>query len=76
MSDPATPSSAFTLEHVSLVRDGRVIVDDISDHIHEGRATALVGPSGSGKTTASDAEPAGRAVEWVHQVPRHGCTKP
>ncbi len=51
VSDPATPNSAFTLEHVSLVRDGRVIVDDISDHIHEGRATALVGPSGSGKTT-------------------------
>ncbi|HVQ89096.1 MAG TPA: ATP-binding cassette domain-containing protein [Actinomycetes bacterium] len=48
--DPAV-AEVFTLDHVTLVREGRVIVDDVCDHIHEGRATALVGPSGSGKTT-------------------------
>ena len=52
MSDAAASSSElFTLEQVSLVRDGRTILDGVTDHIHEGRATALVGPSGSGKTT-------------------------
>ena len=45
------PVELFRLENVSLVRDGRTILDGITDHIHEGRATALVGPSGSGKTT-------------------------
>jgi UDP-glucose/iron transport system ATP-binding protein len=41
----------FTLEEVSVVRGGRLLLDDVSDHVHEGHATALVGPSGSGKTT-------------------------
>jgi putative ABC transport system ATP-binding protein len=52
MSDAAASSAElFTLDQVSLVRDGRTILDGVTDHIHEGRATALVGPSGSGKTT-------------------------
>ena len=46
-----SPAELFTLENVTLVRDGRTILDGVSDHIHEGRATALVGSSGSGKTT-------------------------
>lgn len=41
----------FSLEHVSLTVDGRPILDDISDHLHEGRCMAIVGPSGSGKST-------------------------
>jgi len=41
----------FTLEHVSLAVDGRTILEDISDHLHEGRCMAIVGPSGSGKST-------------------------
>jgi len=49
--DLTPPAELFALEQVSLVRDGRTILDGVSDHIHEGRATALVGPSGSGKTT-------------------------
>ncbi len=41
----------FTLDHVGLVVDGRVVLDDVTDHLPEGRCTAIVGPSGSGKTT-------------------------
>jgi putative ABC transport system ATP-binding protein len=50
-SDTGQPPELFSLDRVTLVRDGRTILDGVSDHIHEGRATALVGPSGSGKTT-------------------------
>ena len=41
----------FTLEHVTLRLGGRVVLDDVTEHLHEGRCTALVGPSGSGKST-------------------------
>jgi putative ABC transport system ATP-binding protein len=41
----------FTLEHVSLVVDGRRILDDVDEHLHDGVATAVAGPSGSGKST-------------------------
>lgn len=41
----------FTLDEVTVERDGRRLLDGVTDHIHEGHATALVGPSGSGKTT-------------------------
>ena len=41
----------FTLEHVSLVVDGRRILDRVDEHLHEGVATAIAGPSGSGKST-------------------------
>jgi putative ABC transport system ATP-binding protein len=41
----------FGLENVSLVIDGRRILDDVDEHIHDGVATAIAGPSGSGKST-------------------------
>ncbi len=41
----------FTLEGVSVVLGGRAVLDDVTEHLHEGRCTALVGASGSGKTT-------------------------
>jgi len=41
----------FTLDGVSFVVAGRPILDDVSDHVHEGHVTAIVGPSGSGKST-------------------------
>jgi putative ABC transport system ATP-binding protein len=41
----------FTLDDVSFEVDGRLILDSISDHIHEGHVAAVVGPSGSGKST-------------------------
>jgi putative ABC transport system ATP-binding protein len=48
-SEPVT--DLFTLEDVVVDLGGARVVDGVSDHIHEGHATALVGPSGSGKTT-------------------------
>lgn len=44
-------AQVFTFEDVVLERDGRLILDGVSDHIHQGCTTAIVGPSGSGKTT-------------------------
>jgi putative ABC transport system ATP-binding protein len=41
----------FTLEDVSLVIDGRRILDGIDEHLHDGVVTAVAGPSGSGKST-------------------------
>jgi putative ABC transport system ATP-binding protein len=41
----------FTLEAVSLVVDGRRILDGLDEHIHDGVVTAVAGPSGSGKST-------------------------
>jgi len=41
----------FALESVSLVIDGRRILDGLDEHLHAGVATAVAGPSGSGKST-------------------------
>jgi len=41
----------FTLDDVSLEIDGRRILDDVDEHLHDGVATAIAGPSGSGKST-------------------------
>ena len=41
----------FTLDAVTFVAGGRTILDQVSDHVHEGHVTAIVGPSGSGKST-------------------------
>ncbi len=41
----------FTLDDVSLVIDGRRILDHVDEHLHDGVATAIAGPSGSGKST-------------------------
>ena len=41
----------FTLSEVTFVAGGRSILDQVSDHVHEGHVTAIVGPSGSGKST-------------------------
>jgi putative ABC transport system ATP-binding protein len=42
---------AFTFNDVVLERDGRRILDGVSDHIHTAATTAVLGPSGSGKST-------------------------
>ena len=44
-------AEAFSLEDVVVQRDGRRILDRVSDHIHSSSTTAIVGPSGSGKST-------------------------
>ncbi len=41
----------FSLESVTLVVDGRRILDGLDEHIHDGVVTAIAGPSGSGKST-------------------------
>jgi putative ABC transport system ATP-binding protein len=41
----------FTLQDVTFEVGGRLILDHISDHIHQGHATGIVGASGSGKST-------------------------
>ena len=41
----------FTLDHVSLEIDGRLLLDDLVEHLHTGSVTAVCGPSGSGKST-------------------------
>ena len=48
-SDPAAP--ALRLEGVSVVRDGRAILDDISWRVRPGERWVVLGPNGSGKTT-------------------------
>ncbi len=44
-------SNLFRLDHVSLVRGDRRILDDVSVAIDSNGVTVLVGPSGAGKTT-------------------------
>jgi putative ABC transport system ATP-binding protein len=44
-------AEAFSFADVVLERDGRRILDGVSDHIHTAQTTAVVGVSGSGKST-------------------------
>lgn len=44
-------AEAFTFEDVVLERDGRRLLDRVTDHIHKASTTAIVGASGSGKST-------------------------
>ena len=49
VSDP--PSPVVRLRGVSVVRDGRPILDDIDWDVSPGERWAVLGPNGSGKTT-------------------------
>lgn len=46
MSDPV-----LTLEHVSIERGGRTVVEDISFHLRPGEVALLIGHNGSGKSS-------------------------
>ncbi|HEY5097278.1 MAG TPA: ABC transporter ATP-binding protein [Acidimicrobiales bacterium] len=51
MTDATRSDPAIHLEHVSVVRDGRPLLDDISWEVGPGQRWAVLGPNGSGKTT-------------------------
>ena len=51
MSDAQTNCSPLDLSGVSLLRGGKLILDDVSWHIGAGENWAVVGANGSGKTT-------------------------
>ena len=72
----------LVLEHVTMVRRGLTLVDDLSLTVRPGQTLAVTGPSGAGKTTllravsglsptdgGAVARPAGR-LSQVFQEPR------
>jgi len=48
---PEGPPPAVSLRGVSVVRDGRPILDDVDWDVRPGERWAVLGPNGSGKTT-------------------------
>ena len=51
MGDNALMSDVLELVDVSVVRDGRALVDDVSWSVKEGERWVILGPNGAGKTT-------------------------
>ena len=45
---------AFTIEHASVRRDGKYILEDVSLHADMGEHIAIIGPNGAGKSTLID----------------------
>jgi ABC-2 type transport system ATP-binding protein len=43
--------AAIAIEHLHVLRGGKVVLDDLSLEVDAGVVTGLLGPSGSGKTT-------------------------
>ena len=39
------------VQHITVRYDGRVALEDITFHLHEGERIAVVGPNGAGKST-------------------------
>ncbi|UNO42825.1 ABC transporter ATP-binding protein [Streptomyces sp. MST-110588] len=51
MGDNAVMSDVLELVDVSVVRDGRALVDQVSWSVKEGERWVILGPNGAGKTT-------------------------
>lgn len=51
MEPAVAPDALLALDRISVVRDGRAILDEFSLRIAPGQHTAILGPNGSGKST-------------------------
>lgn len=51
-------TAALTLQHVTVERGGRVVLNDVSGAVTRGALTAIVGPN-AGKSTLPTSWPAG-----------------
>ena len=53
MTAPAAPERPIVVrcEHVSVEREGRLVLEDLSFTVREGQFVGVVGPNGAGKTT-------------------------
>src|SRR5690606_40697081 len=49
--DNALMSDVLELQDVSVVREGRALVDQVSWSVKEGERWVILGPNGAGKTT-------------------------
>jgi manganese/iron transport system ATP-binding protein len=50
-TDHETNQPVLNVQHVSVRYNGRVALNDITFHLHEGERVAVVGPNGAGKST-------------------------
>ena len=48
---PAPPSPLLSLRHATVIRGGKVVLDDLTFEIREGEHTAILGPNGCGKSS-------------------------
>lgn len=51
MLSPADNTPLIALEHVTMIRDERRVLDDVSFAVRTGDFVAITGPNGGGKTT-------------------------
>jgi manganese/iron transport system ATP-binding protein len=50
-TDHETNQPVLDVQHVTVRYNGRVALEDINFHLHEGERVAVVGPNGAGKST-------------------------
>lgn len=67
-------TAALTLQHVTVERGGRVVLDDVSGAVTRGALTAIVGPNGAGKSTLLDVM-AGRLAPTQGRVAPGGVAR-
>ena len=54
-----TNQPILDVAHLTVRYDGRLALEDITFHLHEGERVAIVGPNGSGKSNVAD------SLRWV-----------